>query len=153
LISVSTLPKPLSRRKRKTRGTAMMEMALLSPWIFFLFIGALDWGFYSYALISMQAAARTAALYTSTNASTAANTTANTATACTLVLAEMASLPNVGTDCASNPTVTATGITGPDSNPASQVSVTYQSVSLIPIPGLLAKQFTITRIVKMRVRG
>ena len=124
-------------------------MALLAPWVFFLFIGALDWGFYSYALISMQAATRTAALYTSTNIVTASDST----TACTLVLGEMANLPNVGSDCTSNPTVTASSVTGPDSQPATQVQVTYQSVSLIPIPGLLAKQFTITRVVRMRIRS
>jgi Flp pilus assembly protein TadG len=127
-------------------------MALLAPWVFFLFIGALDWGFYSYALISMQAAARTAALYTSGNSTVASDT----ATACTLVLGEMASLPNVtttGNSCTTNPAVTASLITGPDSQPATQVAVTYQSVSLIPIPGLLAKQFTITRLVKMKIRG
>jgi len=127
----------------------MMEMALLAPWVFFLFVGALDWGFYSYALISMQAAARTAALYTSTNIVTATDS----ATACTLVAGEMAKLPNVDTTCTTNNTVSATSFTGPDSKPAAQVSVTYQSVSLIPIPGVLAKQFTITRVVKMRIRS
>ena len=65
------------------------------------------------------------------------------------------SLPNIGTStttCTSNPIVTATAITGPDSASGAQVSVQYQSISLIPIPGILAKQFTITRIAKMRLR-
>jgi Flp pilus assembly protein TadG len=124
-------------------------MALLAPWIFILFIGALDWGFYSYALISLQAATRTAALYASTNIVTAADS----ATACTLVLGEMGNLPNVGTTCGTNPVVTASLVTGIDSQNAAQVSVTYQSVSLIPIPGLLAKQFTVTRVVRMKIRG
>jgi Flp pilus assembly protein TadG len=131
------------------RGGAVLEMALLAPWIFFLFIGALDWGFYSYALISMQAATRTATLYAS---STVANATDST-TACTLVLGEMANLPNVSAGCTSNPTVTASLVTGIDSQNAAQVTVTYQSVSLIPIPGLLAKQFTITRVARMKIRG
>jgi len=141
-----------SGRKSRSRGVAMLEVALLSPWVFILFIGALDWGFYSYALVSMQAAARSAALYTSTSAATAADS----ATACTVVLGEMRRLPNIGTSvisCDSNPVVTASAITGPDSAPASQVSVRYQTVALIPIPGLLPKQVTITRTVKMRVRG
>jgi Flp pilus assembly protein TadG len=137
---------------RRKRGGAMMEMALLMPWVFLLFIGVLDWGFYAYSLISMQAAIRTAVLYTSTSSGTAADSS----TACTLVLAELKNLPNVGsgvTDCTSNPVVTATAVPGPDSSSASQVSVTYQSISLIPIPGLLAKQFTIQRSGKMRIRG
>lgn len=130
----------------------MLELALLSPWVFLLFIGALDWGFYGYALISLQAAARSAVLYTSTNTAKATDS----ATACTIVLAELRKLPNIGTSttsCASNPVVSATSITGPDSAAAAQVSVQYQTISMIPIPGLLAKQFTITRIVKMRIRS
>jgi Flp pilus assembly protein TadG len=138
-----------STAKRCSRGSAMLELALLGPWIFFLFIGALDWGFYAYALISLQSAARSAALYTSTSALTVADS----ATACSFVLAEMASLPNVGAACGSNPVVTATSVVGPDSATATQVSVTYTSLSMIVIPGLLKKQFTITRTVKMRLRG
>ena len=148
---MNTFPNPARglRRKNRTRGGAALEMALLAPWIFFLFIGAFDWGFYSYSLITMQAAARTAALYTSSSTANASDAT----TACTLVLGEMANLPNVGTDCTSNPTVSASLVTGIDSANAAQVSVTYQSVSLIPIPGLLAKQFNITRVVRMKIRG
>jgi Flp pilus assembly protein TadG len=129
----------------------MMEMALLMPWVFLLFIGALDWGFYAYSLISMQAAIRTAVLYTSTNTVTSTNTSV----ACSLVVSELQGLPNIGTgsnDCSVNPVVTLTSPSGPDSQPASVVAVQYQSVSLIPIPGLLAKQFTITRSGKMRIR-
>ena len=140
-----------STRARRQRGGAMMEMAFLKPWVFLLFIGALDWGFYAYSLISMQAAVRTAVLYTSGKDATKADS----AGACTLVVKELQYLPNVGAGntCASNPLVTATSVPGPDTLPASQVSVTYQSVSLIPIPGLLANQFTITRTGKMRIRG
>ena len=140
-----------STRARRNRGGALMEMALLMPWVFFLFIGALDWGFYAYSLISMQAAVRTAVLYTSSKDATKADS----AGACTLVVKELQYLPNIGSanTCGTNPIVTATSVTGPDSLPASQVSVRYQSVSLIPIPGLLAKQFTITRTGTMRIRG
>jgi Flp pilus assembly protein TadG len=130
----------------------MLEMALLSPWVLFLMIGALDWGFYGYSLISLQAAVRSAVLYTSTSSTTAIDS----ATACTIVLGELRSLPNIGTStpsCDSNPIVTATAITGPDLANAAQISVQYRSISLIPIPGLLAKQFTITRVVKMRIRS
>ena len=130
----------------------MLELALISPWFFLLAIGALDWGFYGYALISLQAATRSALLYTATDASTATDNTK----ACEIVLGELRSLPNIGTGtttCGSNPVVSATTVIGPDSSAGAQVSVRYQSVSLIPIPGILAKQFTITRIAKMRLRG
>lgn len=135
-------------KPEKRRGSAMLELVLLGPWVFFLFVGVLDWGFYSYSLICLQSATRTAALYTSNNAGTAADST----NACRLVLAEMKSLPNIGSTCASNPVVTASAITGPDSAAATSVAVTYTSVSLIPIPGILSQQFTITRVVKMRLR-
>jgi Flp pilus assembly protein TadG len=149
LMISRTIPRSGPGRKRGERGQAMLEMALLAPWVLLLFIGILDWGFYSYALISMQSAARTAALYTSSSSTTVADS----ATACTLVLGEMANLPNVSNTCASNPTVSAVSVNGPDNATATQVTVTYTSVSLIPLPGLLSKQFTITRIVVMRLRG
>ena len=130
----------------------MLEMALLAPAFFFLFIGVLDWGFYAYSLISMQAAIRTAVLYTSTDTGKSADSSG----ACQLVWKELQNLPNIGTsanDCSINPLVTAVKVTGPDSAWSSQVTVTYQTVSLIPIPGLLAKQFTIVRSGKMRLRS
>lgn len=138
-------------RRKRSKGTAMLELALLSPWVFLLFIGALDWGFYGYALISLQAAARSAVLYTATNSGTATNSTM----ACSIVLGELRKLPNMTSTsaCTSNPVVTATTYTGPDSAAAAQVSIQYQTISMIPIPGLLARQFTITRIAKMRIRS
>jgi Flp pilus assembly protein TadG len=130
----------------------MIEMVLIMPWIFFLFIGALDWGFYASALVSVQAAARSAALYTSGSKDVAADSD----TACTLVLAELRKLPNIGTavtSCGTNPVVTAVKVdNGPDGQMASTVSITYQTISLIPIPGLLASQVTMQRSVTMRVR-
>jgi Flp pilus assembly protein TadG len=149
---------PVQRRmpsagRKRARGGAMMEMVLISPWIFFLFIGALDWGFYASALVSMQAAVRSAVLYTSASEGTAGDTDA----ACTIVLNEIRKLPNIGsstTTCGSNPVVTATSLaSGPGSVKASRVTVTYTSITLVPLPGLLRKQFTITRSAVMRLRS
>jgi hypothetical protein len=39
-----------------------------------------------------------------------------------------------------------------DGAPASRAEVTYQSLPMIPIPGLMMKQYTLTRFVEMRVR-
>lgn len=136
------------RRNRARRGASIIELVLIAPWVFFLFIGALDWGFYASALISVEAAARSAALYTSTSAAASSDST----TARTIVVNELANVPNV---TASNPVVTATALTGaasPDGSAATQVSVQYTTISLIPIPGLLKQQFTFTRTVTMRVR-
>jgi Flp pilus assembly protein TadG len=138
-------------QKSRRRGGSIIELVLIAPWIFLLFIGALDWGFYASALISVQAAVRSAALYTSGGSGVAADST----TACTIVLDEIRKLPNIGTStttCGSNPVVTAESITGPDGAAATRVSVRYRSISLIPMPGLLTQQFTVTRIVTMRVR-
>jgi Flp pilus assembly protein TadG len=140
------------QRRNSQRGGAMLELALLSPWIFFLFAGALDCGYYCYALISVESAARVAALYTSTSTSTSTDSS----TACTYVLQELRTLPNAGSlsSCEANPvTVRATVENGSDGSTASKVSVTYQSLPMIPIPGLLQGTYTWTRTVKMRLRG
>jgi hypothetical protein len=130
-----------------------MEFAMLSPWIYFVFVGVLDLGFYCYAFMCTESAARVAAEYTSSSGGTAADS----AGACTRALGLLVKLPNVGTSvttCAANPVVvTASSATGSDGSAASHVSVQYQTVVLIPIPGVLAKQLTITRAVKMRLRS
>jgi Flp pilus assembly protein TadG len=134
------------------RGSAVMEMALLSPAILFLFVGVLDWGFYSYALICTQAAARSAAEYASADAGTAADA----AGACAVALGELRALPNIGNavqTCGSNPVVTAAAVTGPDNKPATRVTVTYQTVSMIPIPGVLSGQITVSTSATMRLRA
>jgi Flp pilus assembly protein TadG len=144
-------PRPAQSR-RKRRGSALVELSLLSPWVLFLFVGILDLGFYTYSLISIENAARIGAQYTSTSSTTAADQSG----ACAKILLELASLPNVAnlSSCSASPlTVTASSVTGPDGSPASSVSVTYRSISLIPIPGLLQSQLNVTRIVKMRLRS
>ena len=132
-------------------GNSIIEFSLMAPWILFLFAGAFDWGFYAYALISVQNAARVAAQYTSSSAATATNSAA----ACSYVLSELQGEPNIGTtvtSCNALPLiVTATSVTGPDSAPAAQVQVTYKTVQLVPIPGVLAGQFTLVRTVVMRI--
>jgi Flp pilus assembly protein TadG len=131
----------------------MVELALLLPWYFFVFVGAFDWGHYAYALISVQNAARVAALRTSSSPGAAADSD----TACAYALGELAFVSNVGgalASCNADPlVVTAAAVDGPDHAPASQVSVRYRTPQLIPIPGLLPGRITISRTVRMRVRG
>jgi Flp pilus assembly protein TadG len=138
----------ISGRKHKSRGHSVVEVALLCPWIFFLFAGTLDAGFFAYAMIGAQNAARAAAEYTSRSTATAADY----AGACQYALDGLGSLPNVRSlsTCNAAPlTVTASQVTI-DGAAASSVSVTYQTVMLIPIPGLTGK-LNITRTVKMRI--
>src|ERR1700688_1032897 len=77
------------KRKRREGGSSIVEMALLSPWIFFLFVGIFDFGFYAYAAICTQNAARAVAL-------AAAQTASASVTPCGAALGEMRMLPNVG---------------------------------------------------------
>src|SRR5215469_10116921 len=80
----------MKRSGRKgCRGGSAFEMAMLMPWYIFLFVGAMDWGFFSHGLISTASAARVGALYASRGTSYATTTTANTTNICTLVLAEL----------------------------------------------------------------
>ena len=115
--------------RRRNGGHAVLEVALLSPWIFFLFMGTLDMGFYSHALIATQNAARSAAAHTSRTALTAADT----AGACQYALEELKAMSNARTltNCNAAPLiVTATAVTGADGWPASSVSVTYRTNQL-----------------------
>lgn len=151
-------------RRSKRSGHSALEFAFFLPYLLFLFVGAFDWGFYSWAMLSTENAARAAALFTSSSSTNAGNSAA----ACAIATAELAKAPNIAASpavsdgtfgsintCTSAPlTVTATSLaSGPDGSAASQVSVTYQTPVLIPIPGSLTGQFTITRVIQMRVRS
>jgi Flp pilus assembly protein TadG len=140
-----------NRRRRNQRGSALVELSLLAPWFFFLFIGVVDMGFYTYDMIAVENATRVAAEYTGTGTTAAGDSSG----ACTRVLNELASLPNVGSlnNCNSAPlTVTAASGNGPDSHAATTVTVTYTSNQLIPIPLLMKGQLNVTRQVKVRVK-
>jgi hypothetical protein len=138
--------------KDRIKGHAILEAALLVPWLIFLFIGAFDVGFYSYALICAENAVRVAAEYTATSNFTADDSD----TACTLALKEFASVPNLNgvKSCGSLPLIVrATTVTEADGSQASAVSVQYQSSQLIPIPGLVSGRLTVTRVAQMRIRS
>jgi Flp pilus assembly protein TadG len=146
-----TKPVVLSRQSRRKRGSSLVELTLISPWLLFLFVGVVDVGFFTYSLIAVENAARIAAEFTSKNSTMAASQSA----ACTKVRAELEMLPGVGslTDCNNSTlTVTAAAVDGPDLKPATSVSVTYRGVNLVPIPGLLKGRLTFTRNVTMRVK-
>jgi Flp pilus assembly protein TadG len=162
----------VSPRRARQRGNAVVEMAFMMPWIAFLFVGILDFGFYSYAAIATQNAARTAAI----QAAAADDVTG----ACQAALNELKGLPNMSgvVTCAATPgavtnalpvavcaTVLNNTASGACSSPAvvcadctlnasatsAQVVVTYQSIPMIPIPGLLTAQMRLTRIAEARM--
>jgi len=145
-------------RRRNQRGNAVVEVALMAPWIFFLFVGVFDVGFFCYAAICTQNAARAVAL---------SYAQSSTVTSCTVALGELGMLPNVnGGTCSALPVqVTVTQLNGSacaDSATASgllyattpfcvQSSVTYQTIPLIPIPGVMTGRMTLTRKAEMRI--
>jgi len=166
----------LVQKKRGESGNSIVEVALLSPWIFFLFVGIFDLGFYTYGVICTENAARAAAIQTASGTGAQSFTAA-----CSAALDELKGLPNVaGTslDCTTLPvvltqatlctqgTVKPSKIVCTDPGPcadcgnttdptgraaSSRVAVQYQSIPLVPIPGILTGQTTITRIAEMRI--
>ena len=140
------------RASRRQRGTALVEITLLAPWIFFLFVFVVDMGFYNYSLIAVENAARIGAEYTSG----ASATVSDQAGACTKILAELQMLPNLNgvNSCSAAPlVVTATSVTGTDGSPASSVTITYTGMQMVPIPGFLMGQMRFQRNVQMRVKA
>ena len=81
---------------------------------------------------------------------------------CTYALEQLRRMPNVGTGpttCVNGSSVSSsapvgvsvTAVTGVDGNPAVQVSVTYQTPTLLPMVNALPKLATITRTMQMRM--
>ncbi len=150
----------VSTSGNRRRGTALIEFCFILPWYVFLFIGAFDYGFYSYSLISTTTAARVAGFYCSKSSGFCAS---DDSTMCAYAIAQLKNLPNMGTavtSCAASPlTVTRTyypttyGTDCPDANPCVNVTVEYVTPGLIPIPGLLPSQLTITKATTMRLRS
>ena len=150
------------RRSRSRRGNAIIEFSLMVPWIFFLFVGALDFGFYAYALISVQNAARAAALQIAAvsenyNQALADPTPIELGVACPTVRDELLRMPNfrnLPTDCSARPLdVAVSAFTGPNAEQGVRVTVGYDTVPLIPIPGVLTGQLHITREAEVAVFG
>ena len=143
------------------RGNAIIEFTLLLPWLILLFTAVFDFGFYAYALISIENAARVAVLHGAANAGAAADQ----AGACALAVEEVRGLPNIGaafsTSCTADPlTVSAAycdgstpcggGANSADGGPAAVVTVTYRMPPLFRIP--LSGLTRVTRSSVMRLR-
>ena len=79
----------------KSRGAAAIEVALMLPWIALIFAAVTDFGFFAYAFISVENAAREAVLYTSTDPLLAAD--ANSA--CTYAVGEASYLRFLAEKC------------------------------------------------------
>jgi hypothetical protein len=137
------------------KGHSVIEVALLAPWLFFLFVGICDFGFYAHALISTENAARAAAV--TAGRYSVANKAVGYSFACLAAFNEMQTMPNstsMSSTCNAAPLVmTPTEFKDADGNDGLQIQLTYQPIAMIPIPGLLANQLTITRTVQMPFYG
>ena len=137
----------------------MVEATLLCPWVFFIFVGAFDVGFYVNALISTENAVRAAGLYYAASPKAAADK-AKSCYYALEILRTQANVRNQGKACASSPAAvnqsTPVGLTvssissGPDGQPATAVTITYQTIPLIPIPLLITRQLTVSRSVELK---
>ncbi|MCU1336088.1 MAG: TadE family protein [Bryobacterales bacterium] len=159
----------------RRRGSAVVEAALMMPWIVFLFIGVFDFGFYAYASIATQNAARAAAIQVATGLTDA----------CAAARGELGVVPNVvgvstceptpATVDNTHPVAVCTGVlSATTSSPCGlptaicadcapaicaapckatsiQAVVTYITIPLLPIPGILTGQMRLTRIAEMRI--
>jgi TadE-like protein len=154
--------------RKGRRGNAVIEVTLMAPWIFFLFVGVLDFGFYAYAFISTENAARAAVLLTSKSRVAATDR----ADACAIVLNELQwaaygrvvstnctdpPLPEGSRTCPNEqvlvwvcPSFVPAG-TGNLPTDAAQVEVRYTTIPMFPIPGALAGSFVVDRKWQMQI--
>jgi hypothetical protein len=138
------------------------------PWLFILFICVFDFGFYAYAAICTQNAARAAAMRAAEDGSSVSNTLA-----CTAALGEMTRLPNAAnlSSCVTSapsisstqPVAVSVQLLTAATNPtcadcalnatatSAQASVTYQTIPMLPIPGMMMGQMTLTRVAEARI--
>jgi len=131
-----------SERRKNRAGQSVVEVALMAPWIFFLFVGVIDLGFWCYSLVSFENGTRAAGLYASTHPlppSTTQNEVLGLQTQLQKVAcAEMTYVINIPANCA-NVTVSIPVTTIYGGNTPDHVSflVTAPVVPMIPLPGLL----------------
>ncbi len=159
--------KPTPTPSPRRRGHAVVEVALMAPWVFLLLIAVFNFGFYAYAAISTANAARVGALY----AASSRGSSTDLVITCNQAVDELRSLPNVGAGvipAATAPTCTAGPVTVrldalsgnqcADYDPTAaaptecvRVSVTYQTVQLFPLPWMMGRM-NLTRIVEARMK-
>lgn len=128
----------------RERGNAMVELALTVPLLCVLMLAVFDSGVYVYAFISVQSAARAAAMRNSGGTESAVDQ----ATACTIVTDELRGLPSISTtqtSCASAPLVVSSVLcsgsgscgsatSSADGQPSTLVTVSYTLPTMFGIP-------------------
>jgi Flp pilus assembly protein TadG len=130
---------PPYRSPESRRGVAAVELAVLLPFLLFIFVAAVDFGRIFYYEVAVTNCARSGALYGSTDATHAADAQ-GIQTAAKAEAPELTSVLSVssttGTDSAGNPFVA--------------VKVTYPFHTISNFPGIPSSA-TVSRTVQMRV--
>lgn len=144
-------------RKKRQRGTAMVEFALVAPLLWIVSLAAFDAGLYVYSFISVQSAARAAALRNAGSSESAADQ----AGACSVVTDHLRGLPSVNSGtCTKAPLVVASVIcnnqscgsanSSADGTPATLVTVSYTVPSLFRFPLVGPSVVTLSSEMKLR---
>jgi hypothetical protein len=142
-------------RVGRNRGQSSVEVALLAPWIFFLFVGVLDLGFWCYSMISLENGVRAAGLYAAVhplpNSPSSADLTSLQTQLQVAACAEMFHVINIPAGCANIAVSTPVPVTNAFPTPNHvRFTVTAPMPVMVPIPGLL-KASNITRQVEVPV--
>ncbi len=123
---------PASRRS----GNSIIEVTFMMPWLLFLFVGVFDFGFYCYALIATQNAARAVAVHNSISKTAATDPDGS---GCQIAISELktAAYGRAINGCGGNPLkVTSTLQQDSNGNDVAKVLVEYWTPALFPMPGL-----------------
>ena len=124
---------------RSRRGVAAVELAVLLPFLLFIFVAAVDFGRVFYYEVAVTNCARSGALYGSTDATHAADAQG-------IQAAAVAEAPELTSKLG----VTSTTDTDNAGNPFIAVKVTYPFKTITSFPGIPSSA-TVSRTVQMRV--
>ena len=129
----------MARKRTARKGAQVAELAILLPFLAFIFVAAIDYARIFYYYVAVTNSARVGALYGCSNATRAADT-AGIKSAAQAEAPDLSSSLDVssrtGTDSSGNPFVT--------------VTVTYTFTTLTQYPGIPSSA-TVSRTVQMRV--
>jgi Flp pilus assembly protein TadG len=148
------------RLRRQRKGNAIVEFALVAPLLFGLMLAVFDSGIYVYSFISVQSAARSAAMRNSGSTETAADQ----ATACSIATNQLQGLPSIASapgSCSAAPLVVTSVLCGrsscgsagasADGTYSTLVTVRYSVPFVFGIP--LAGPPTIAAVSQMKLRS
>jgi Flp pilus assembly protein TadG len=149
-----------TRKNRGEKGNFFIELALVTPLLSLLMVAAIDSGIYMHAFISVQNAARAAAIRNSGGRESATDQQA----ACSIAKENLRGLPGLSSSstCSAAPLVVTSVICeaysacGPypasaDSEPASLVTVRFTPSSLFRLA--ISGPVSITRTAQMKLRN